>query len=85
MMSNNHQLTSTHMQHLASDLNENAENRYALVLQIADVAKRLKDSGRERRRYESASLSNQDAEEKVIYQALMMKSSELGSGEELIG
>jgi hypothetical protein len=72
--------------HIASDLNEQVENRYELTLQIADLAKRLMDSQRERRKQDpfNSELSNYD-DEKVIYQALIMKSSEIDLGDGLIG
>jgi DNA-directed RNA polymerase subunit K/omega len=85
MMMSKTSATSTHMQHIASDLNEQAPNRYELVLQISDIAKRLKENQRERQRQDALGLISYDEDEKVIYQALMMKASELGSGEELIG
>ncbi len=71
---------------IASDLNEQVENRYELTLQIADLAKRLMDSQRERRKQDpfGSELSNYD-DEKVIYQALIMKSSEIDLGDGLIG
>ena len=56
---------------IASDLNEQVDNRYELVLQIADLAKRLMDSQRERRKADpfGTELNSYD-DEKVIYYSL---------------
>jgi hypothetical protein len=71
---------------IASDLNEQVENRYKLVLQIAELAKRLMDSQRERRKSDPFGTElNSYNDEKVIYQALIMKSSEVDLGDGLIG
>ncbi|XVJ51697.1 MAG: hypothetical protein HEQ32_06320 [Vampirovibrio sp.] len=71
---------------IASDLNDQVDNRYELTLQIADLAKRLMDSQRERRKQDpfgTDAVTYDD--EKVIYQALVMKSSEIDLGDGLIG
>jgi hypothetical protein len=75
---------------IASDLSEKVENRYALTLQIAETAKKLMDTQRDKRRNDPfgaellLSGSSLD-EEKPIYQALIMKSSEVDLGDGLIG
>jgi len=67
---------------IACDLNEKVENRYALVLEIAELGKRLLEDSREKiDPFSKVSTSS----EKVIYQALIMKSSELEIGDGLIG
>lgn len=78
-------MTSTITQ-IASDLNERVENKYALVLEISDLAKRLLEDAREKAREEMyGSTSNSTSLEKVIYQALIMKASEIDIGDNLIG
>lgn len=69
---------------IAADLNEKVENRYALVLEIADLAKRLLDDARDKRAMDPFTTSSTSSE-KVIYQALIMKSSEIDIGDGLIG
>lgn len=67
---------------IACDLNEKVENRYALVLEIAELGKRLLEDSREKvDPFSKVSTTS----EKVIYQALIMKSSELEIGDGLIG
>jgi regulator of replication initiation timing len=73
---------------IASDLNEKVDNRYSLTLEIAELAKRLMDNQRERRKHQdpfAAEIGNSYDDEKVIYQALIMKSSEVDLGDGLIG
>lgn len=77
---------------IASDLNEQVDNKYALVLEIADLAKRLLDDARSQSDdYLGMSStigfgSNGTSTEKVIYQALVMKASEIDIGDhQLIG
>jgi hypothetical protein len=76
-------MTSTITQ-IASDLNEKVENRYALVLEIAEVAKKLLEEVREKLGGDPFSTVNTSSE-KVIYQALIMKASEIDIGDGLIG
>jgi hypothetical protein len=71
--------------HIAADLNESANNRYALTLQIAELGKRTLDQNRERRKADPFAIETHYDDEKPIYQALVMKSSEMGLGDELIG
>ncbi len=67
---------------IACDLNEKVENRYALVLEIAELGKRLLEDSREKiDPFSKVSTTS----EKVIYQALIMKSSEIDIGDGLIG
>ena len=68
---------------IASDLNEKVENRYALTLEISELAKRLLDDAREKNHQDP--FSKVTTAEKVIYQALIMKSSEIDIGDGLIG
>lgn len=76
-------MTSTITQ-IACDLNEKVENRYALTLEIAEIAKRLLDDAREKRLADPFSKVTVSSE-KVIYQSLIMKSSEIDIGDGLIG
>ena len=69
---------------IASDLNEKVDNRYALVLEIAETAKKLLEDAREKHGGDPFS-SNSSSPEKVIYQALIMKASEIDIGDGLIG
>jgi DNA-directed RNA polymerase subunit K/omega len=69
---------------ITCDLNEEVENRYELVLSIAEMAKRLLDDGRERSVNDPFNTISPSSE-KVIYQALIMKSSEIDIGDGLIG
>jgi hypothetical protein len=77
---------STSITQIACDLNESVKNRYALVLEISEIAKRLLEDTRERGGSEPFSKMSTSSE-KVIYQALIMKSSEIdmGDGHGLIG
>ena len=75
-------MTSTITQ-IACDLNEKVENRYALVLEISEIAKRLLEDTREQNSHDP--FSKVSTPEKVIYQALIMKSSEVDIGDGLIG
>jgi hypothetical protein len=73
---------------IVSDLNDSIDNRYALVLEIADMAKRLLDESRAKgdSDYVSGSLgSSETSLEKAIYQSLIMKASEIDMGDGLIG
>lgn len=76
-------MTSTITQ-IASDLNEKVDNRYALVLEISEIAKKLLDDAREKEGSDPFSSVN-TSPEKVIYQALIMKASEIDIGDGLIG
>lgn len=75
---------STTITQIACDLNEKVENRYALVLEIAELAKRLLEDNRDKGMHDPfAKVST--SSDKVIYQALIMKSSEIDIGDGLIG
>ncbi len=76
-------MTSTITQ-IACDLNEKVENRYASTLEIAELAKKLLDDSREKQ-YQDPFSKAGSSSEKVIYQALIMKSSEIDIGDGLIG
>jgi len=76
---------STSITQIASDLNETVDNKYALVLEISDLAKRLLDEARHKSDDELFGGSTGTSMEKVIYQALIMKASEVDVGEGLIG
>lgn len=69
---------------IACDLNEKVPNRYALVLEIAELGKRLLEDSRDKIGLDPFSKSSTTSE-KVIYQALIMKSSEIDIGDGLIG
>lgn len=77
-------MSSTHTM-IASDLLEEVENRYKFVLEVSDLAKRIMDEGRERRRNDPFALTAEEPEERAIYQALIMKASEIDIGDGLIG
>lgn len=68
---------------IASDLNENVPNRYSLVLEVSELAKRMLDEAREKALHDPFSVSDTSAE-KVIYQALIMKASSLNLDDALI-
>lgn len=72
---------------IASDLNEKVDNKYALVLEIADLAKRLLEDARNKGEDDmfGGSIGGNTSLEKVIYQALIMKASEIDIGDGLIG
>lgn len=71
---------------VASDLNERVDNKYALVLEIADLAKRLLEDARDKGPDDFMGLgSGTSSMEKVIHQALIMKASEIDIGDNLIG
>lgn len=71
---------------IASDLNEKVDNKYALVLEIADLAKRLLEDARHKLDDDLYSSAGSNTSlEKVIYQALIMKASEIDIGDGLIG
>lgn len=69
---------------IACDLNEQVDNRYALTLEISEIAKRLLDEAKEKNGGDPFSSMN-TSPEKVIYQALIMKASEIDIGNGLIG
>jgi hypothetical protein len=76
---------ATTITQIACDLNESVKNRYALVLEIADLAKRLLEETRDKMGMDPFSKMTTSSE-KVIYQALIMKSSEMDDiGDTLIG
>lgn len=70
---------------IASDLNEKVDNKYALVLEISDLAKRLLEDARNKGDEDMFGGGGSTSLEKVIYQALIMKASEIDIGEGLIG
>ncbi len=71
---------------IASDLNEKVDNKYALVLEIADLAKRLLEDARNKVDEDLFGTNGGATSlEKVIYQALIMKASEVDIGDGLIG
>ncbi len=71
---------------IASDLNEKVDNKYALVLEIADLAKRLLEDARTKGDSDDDMYGGGSTSlEKVIYQALIMKASEIDIGDGLIG
>lgn len=74
----------TSITQIACDLNEKVENRYALVLEIAELGKRLLEDAREKNSLDPFTKTSTSSE-KVIYQALIMKSSEIDIGDGLIG
>ncbi|MBK8190564.1 MAG: hypothetical protein IPK79_08975 [Vampirovibrionales bacterium] len=76
-------MTSTITQ-IACDLNEKVDNCYQLVLEISEVAKRLLEDAKEKMHDDPFS-SVSSSPEKVIYQALIMKASEIDIGNGLIG
>lgn len=71
-------MSVTHV-HIAADLNDCVPNRYELTLQVAETAKRLKENNRD------AELGSPYYDDKVIYQSLVMKASEIDLGDGLIG
>lgn len=77
-------MTSTITQ-IACDLNEEVDNRYALTLEIAELAKRMLDDMREKMMQDPFATKVNTSSEKIIYQALIMKSSEIDIGDGLIG
>jgi uncharacterized protein YacL (UPF0231 family) len=83
----NHGMMMSMHTDIASDLNEKVDNRYALTLEIAELSKRLLDNQRDRRKMDpfGAEYVSSTDDEKVIYQALIMKSSEVDLGDGLIG
>lgn len=77
---------SSNITEIAADLNEEVENRYALVLEISEKAKILMEEAREQRRLDPfATETVSTTTEKVIHQALIMKASEIDIGDGLIG
>lgn len=70
---------------IASDLNEKVDNKYALVLEISELAKRLLEDARSKGEDELFGGGGSTSLEKVIYQALIMKASEIDVGDGLIG
>ena len=83
IMEQNNQITK-----IAWDLNEQTENRYELVYQIAELAKRMIDEAQMRKPidefdYEGA-FDPATKKEKPIQQAIIMKATENSDGE-LVG
>ena len=76
-------MTSTITQ-IAADLKEKVDNAYQLTLEIAELAKKLKEDQREKLLHDPFTKSGAAAD-KEIYQALIMKSSEVDIGDGLIG
>lgn len=69
---------------IACDLNEEVENRYEFVLDVAETAKRLRDEARELNSDDPFAPSSVSSD-KVIYQSIIMKASEIDVGDGLIG
>ena len=69
---------------VASDLNEGVENRYELILEVAETAKKLRDEHR-RHNQEDPFTTTTISTDKVIYQSIIMKASEIDMGDGLIG
>lgn len=67
---------------IASDLNEKTDNRYKLVYEIADLAKRLVEESNQRKQQEEYgyelenSFNSSVKKEKPVQHAIMVKSSE---------
>jgi hypothetical protein len=67
---------------VASELNERSENRYELVYQIAELAKRLVDESAQRKQHEDFGYDVEPTynasikKEKPVQHAIMVKSSE---------
>ncbi|MDH4379743.1 MAG: hypothetical protein QE263_07555 [Vampirovibrionales bacterium] len=76
-------MTSTIIE-VASDLNEGVENRYQLVLEVSESAKKLRDEHR-RHNQEDPFTTTTISTDKVIYQSIIMKASEIDLGDGLIG
>jgi hypothetical protein len=76
--------SNTHTQ-IACELIENSENRYQMTLDVASLAKRLLEDVREQRKNDPFALESHDVDDRVIYQALIMKASEIDLGDGLIG
>ncbi|MBY0450476.1 MAG: hypothetical protein K2X01_07635 [Cyanobacteria bacterium] len=76
---------TTTITQITCDLNEQVDNRYALVLEIAETAKKLLEDAKEKQGLDLFSSSGSTSPEKVIYQALIMKVSEIDIGNGLIG
>jgi hypothetical protein len=79
-------MSVTHV-HIAADLNDCVPNRYELTLQVAETAKRLKENNRDAQKRDpfAAELGSPYYDDKVIYQSLVMKASEIDLGDGLIG
>ncbi len=75
---------------IAWDLNESTENRYELVYQIAELAKRMVDEAQARKPmeeyndYEASTFDTGTKKEKPIQHAIIIKASENDDGE-LVG
>ena len=78
-------MMSSTITQIAADLIEEVDNRYALVLEISEIAKRLLEDIRQNRNGDPFSSETASITEKVIYQALIMKASEIDIGDGLIG
>ena len=76
--------SNTAITQIACDLNDKVKNKFALVRELADLAKRLLDDTRDKRLMDPFGKPG-TTPEKVIYQALYMKSSEIDIGDGLIG
>lgn len=70
------------MTKIASDLNEQTDNRYKLVYEIADLAKRLVEESNARKQQEEygyeveSSFNSSVKKEKPVQHAIMVKASE---------
>ncbi|MFH0703030.1 MAG: hypothetical protein V2B14_05780 [bacterium] len=71
---------------IASDLNEETDNRYKLVYEIAEVAKRRVDEANQRKQQEEfgyeaeANYGSSIRKEKPVQHAIMVKASETDEG-----
>jgi hypothetical protein len=74
---------------IASDLNENTENRYALVYRIAELAKKLVEESNQRKHNDEVVYGGEQTFKtsvKPVIQSIMMIASESDElGDELIG
>ena len=72
---------------IASDLNENSENRYELVCKIADQAKKIVDEQSQRKNVDEVFYGSDQMPKRVVkavIQSMMMVAS-ASDGDELIG
>lgn len=71
---------------IASDLNEKTDNRYKLVYEVAELAKKLVDEANMRKQQEDfgydiePSYSSPIKKEKPVQHAIMVKASETDEG-----
>jgi hypothetical protein len=71
---------------LASDLLDATPNKYQLTLDVSVTGKRLMETLRQKKKDDPFALETYDADDKVIYQALIMEASKIDDlGDGLIG